>query len=605
MSESVQQVVKEIAADNGHDRTRMMDVVRSVQSRFGCVSGEAMDLIATELKTKRVEVEGVVSFYAFLSEKPLGDAVVRVSDCVVCRMNGAEKVMASFESALGIKAGETTADGKVSLAYTACIGLCDQGPAALINDVPVTYLSSDKVGEIVETLTGSGAPKELVKTLGEGKNASELVHSMVINNVRKKGEVIFGGMEPGAALHKAVKMSPQEVIQDVKTARLRGRGGAGFPAGMKWEFARNSVGAEKFIICNADEGEPGTFKDRVVLTEVPELLFEGMAISAYAVGAKQGIIYLRAEYDYLRAHLEHTLAEMRKKNLLGVKIQGKEGFDFDIRIQMGAGAYICGEESALINSCEGERGSPRDRPPFPVQEGYLNLPTVVNNVETFCCAARVLEQGAGWFSEIGSAESSGTKLFSVSGDCALPGVYELPFGLTVREFLKTVGGEDAIAVQVGGPSGTCVAPAQFDRKICFEDLGTGGSMIVFGKERKILDVAAEFMEFFIDESCGWCVPCRVGNVLIKERLDRFRVGKAVAEDIDYLNALCATVKATSRCGLGQTSPNPVQSTLENFRALYESNIVAEEDGKQPTFDLNMALADAVEAQGRAPVFHED
>ncbi|MBN2494659.1 MAG: NAD(P)H-dependent oxidoreductase subunit E [Deltaproteobacteria bacterium] len=605
MNLKVDQVVKKLTAASGRDRTRMMDVVRGVQAELGCVSGEAMEAIARELGCERVEVEGVVSFYAFLSKQPKGKAVIRISDCVVCRMKGADKVTEAFEQALGIRVGETTADGQIGLERTACIGLCDQGPAALVNDVPVTYLSTEKVSEIVDSLTATGEPKKLVKTLGEGKNATERIHSMVINNVRKKGEVIFAGMEPGAALRKAAGMSPQEVIREVKTARLRGRGGAGFPAGMKWEFCRKAAGERKFVICNADEGEPGTFKDRVILTECPELLIEGMAIAGYAIGAEQGIIYLRGEYDYLRAHLEFSMAQMHEKGLLGDGIAGKKGFAFDIRIQMGAGAYVCGEESALIQSCEGQRGSPRDRPPFPVEVGYLNMPTVVNNVETFCCAARIVEKGAGWFAELGSKDSTGTKLFSVSGDCSLPGVYELPFGLTISEFLETVGGRDAIAVQVGGPSGTCVNPEMFDRRICFEDLGTGGSMIVFGPQRSLLDAASQFMDFFVEESCGWCVPCRVGNVLIKERLDRIRQGKGQAEDLDYLEQLCETVKRCSRCGLGQTSPNPVQTTLKHFREHYTQRLVESKDGLQPTFDLTAALGDAVEAQGREPVFHED
>ncbi len=581
-----------------------MDVVRAVQAHAGCVSGEAMDLIAGELGIPRVEVEGVVSFYAFLSAAPRGKAVVRVSDCVPCRLKGAEEVMAAFERELGLRAGAVTPDGKVGLEWTACIGLCDQGPAALVNDVPVTYLSTDKVKEIARTLREGAEPVKLVRTLGEGKNASPLVHSMVINNVRRRGEVIFAPQTPGAALRKMIGMSPKEVINELKTARLRGRGGAGFPAGMKWEFARGASGAPKYVLCNADEGEPGTFKDRVILTEAADLLFEGMTVAGYAIGAEQGILYLRAEYEYLGRHLEAVLAERRKAGMLGNDILGRQGFGFDIRLQLGAGAYICGEESALINSCEGKRGAPRDRPPFPVEIGYLGKPSSVNNVETLCCAARIVEKGAGWFGEMGSKESSGTKVFSVSGDCQLPGVYELPFGLSVREFLKLVGGEDALAVQVGGPSGTCVGREGFERKIAFEDLATGGSMIVLGPDRDPLEVAEAFMRFFVHESCGWCTPCRVGNVLLLERLQRIRAGQGLPEDLAYLEELGATVKRMSRCGLGQTSPNPVLTTLQAFRGLYEAKLKRDTDGMSPTFDLNRALAEAVRVQGRAPVFHD-
>ena len=606
MNVNLQKTIQEIATKVGSDRNRMMDVVREVQTRHGCVSNEALDLVAKALKTQRVEVEGVVSFYAFLSTLPKGKTVIRMTNCVTCRMRGADRVAEAFEKELGIKFGQTSADGKITLEHTPCMGLCDQGPAALINEVPLTYLSTDKVTEIVRTIKASGEPEKLVYTVGEGQNASELIHSMVINNVRHKGEVIFAPMTPGAAIQKAVAMSPVEVIRSIKTARMRGRGGAGFPTGMKWEFARNSEGKRKIVICNADEGEPGTFKDRVILTEAADMLFEGMAIAGYAIGAEEGILYLRGEYEYLQKYLEHVLAERRKKNLLGNGVAGKAGFNFDIRIQMGAGAYICGEESALIRSCEGARGAPRDRPPFPVERGYLNLPTSVNNVETFCCATRILEKGAPWFSQIGTKDSTGSKLFSVSGDCQAPGVYELPFGLTVKEFLKMVGGDNAIAVQVGGPSGSCIGPDMFGRKLAFEDLATGGSMVVFGPGRDLLAVASEFMEFFIDESCGWCVPCRVGNGLIKERLDRIRAGKGVAEDLTYLDELCTTVKKMSRCGLGQTSPNPVQSTLQNFRKLYEARLQKPAvPGQQVNFDLMAALRDAITVQGRQPVQHQD
>jgi [NiFe] hydrogenase diaphorase moiety large subunit len=605
MSENVQQVVKEVAAECGNDRTRMMDVVRAVQERLGHVSSEAMEAIARELNTQRVEVEGVVSFYSFLTAHPKGKTTVRLSNCVACKMKGADSVAETLEETFDAKMGESSPDGKVALEWTSCMGMCDQGPAALVNGIPVTYLSSEKVRSMADVLKSGGNPKELVRTLGEGRNASELIQSMVINNIRKRGSVIFAEGETGTAIEKAVGMSSQEVIREIKTSRLRGRGGAGFPTGMKWEFTRKAEGDQKFIICNADEGEPGTFKDRVLLTELPELVFEGMAVAGYAVGASHGIMYLRAEYEYLRPYLENVLLDMRNRGLLGCAVKGKQGFDFDIRIQMGAGAYICGEESALIQSCQGERGAPRDRPPFPAQVGYMYKPTVVNNVETFCCAARILEHGAGWFNEKGSGDSSGTKLFSVSGDCQRPGIYELPFGLTVKEFLEEVGGEQAIAIQIGGPSGTCLGKSELDRKICYEDVATGGSMMVFGPERDVLEVASAFMDFFNEESCGWCVPCRVGNVLLQSRLERIREGNGTEEDITYLQELGETIKKASRCGLGQTSPNPILTTIENFRDRYEAALVKPEDGLLPSFDLEAALGDAVQAQGREPVHHED
>jgi [NiFe] hydrogenase diaphorase moiety large subunit len=450
------QTVTEICQKYGNDKTRMLDIARDVQAAFGCVSKDAQECVAKCVGSHRVEVEGVVSFYSFLSSEPKGAIVIRLSNDIIDLMHGAERVAEAFKVALGIDFGETTPDGKISLEWTPCIGMCDQAPAALVNDVVVTYLSTDKAREIVDVLKRTGDPKELVQRLGDGNNANPLVQSMVYNGVRKKAEMIFGEMENGAAIRNATSMSPVEVINAVKNARLRGRGGAGFPTGIKWEFTRAAAGDDKYIMCNADEGEPGTFKDRVLLTEKPDLMLEGMSIAGYAIGAKTGIIYLRGEYAYLQSFLEEAIRRRRERGLLGQNILGKEGFDFDVRIQMGAGAYVCGEETALISSCEGVRGDPKDRPPFPAQKGYLARPTCVNNVETFCKVSRILEMGAGWFAQVGVTGSPGTKLLSIAGDCSSPGVYEFPFGVRISEVLAAAGAEDAFAVQMGGPSGRLV-----------------------------------------------------------------------------------------------------------------------------------------------------
>jgi [NiFe] hydrogenase diaphorase moiety large subunit len=599
--QEIEPTIKRICEAHGRDRTRMMDIVRGVQAELGYVPGEAMDAIAQEVGSHCVEVESVVSFYAFLSEEPKGKVVIRLCNDVIDMMQGAGHVAEILEQELGIKFGEVTPDGKISLEWTACIGMSDQAPAALVGDVVVTNLSTDKARWLVTELKKHGDPQRLVKTYGDGNNAHTLVRSMVENNVRQEGDVIMAPLEHGSALRKALSMRPAEVIRNVKTARLRGRGGAGFPCGLKWEFTRFAEGSQKYIVCNADEGEPGTFKDRVILTEYADLLFEGMTIAGYAIGAQKGIVYLRSEYAYLQPFLEEVLAQRRIKGLLGDRVMGKDGFDFDIRIQMGAGAYVCGEETALLSSCEGLRGDPKNRPPFPAAKGYLGCPTSVNNVETLCCVARIMEEGAPWFTRRGSEQSSGNKLFSVSGDCHSPGVYELPFGITLRDLLKRVGGDDAIAVQVGGPSGQLVPPSQYDRIFCYDDLATGGSIMVFGPERDLLDVARQFMEFFIEESCGYCTPCRVGNVLLKERLEKFMAGHAGAEDLDYLQDLADTVKTASRCGLGQTSRNPILSTLKNFRELYEAKLIEPETGLLPTFDIQGALDDARAISGRDSV----
>ncbi len=599
MSENLAARVSAICREYGSDAGRMMDIAWRLQRTFGEVSGEAMDVVADETGATRADVESCVSFYSFFSTRKQGRVVIRLSNDVPDRMAGFKRVLGAFEEELGIRCGETTADGAFTLETTACIGLSDQAPAALINDVPFTELSTDDAREIVRELRKHMEPRKLVHKLGDGNNAHPLIHSMVHNNLRGTGAILFTPYNRGEAIRKAISMSPVEVIRAVKTARLRGRGGAGFPTGMKWEFTRGARSERKFIICNADEGEPGTFKDRVLLTERADRVFAGMTIAGYAIGAAEGIVYLRAEYAYLRAFLEDRLQQRRDEGLLGESILGHEGFNFDIRIQMGAGAYVCGEETALISSCEGTRGDPKNRPPFPAQEGYLGCPTSVNNVETLCCVTKILETGPATFCEYGTHQSSGTKLLSISGDVCQPGIYEVPFGITLREVLEMSEAEDPVAVQVGGPSGQLVGAGDFDREICFDDLATGGSMIVFGPDRDLLKVVEAFMDFFVEESCGYCTPCRVGNVLLRDAVTRVREGKMEPADIDEMERLAGTVAKTSRCGLGQTSPNPILSTLENFRHLYDELVEEAPEGQRRSFDLDDEVTAAAAIAGRA------
>ena len=373
----------------------------------------------------------------------------------------------------------------------------------------------------------------------------------------------YSTIEPDAGLKNALAKSRIDIVSEITKSGMKGRGGAGFPTGMKWNFAGAEQSTEKFIICNADEGEPGTFKDRLMLTEFADLVFEGMTIAGRAVGAKAGILYLRAEYTYLRKHLEGVLANRRVNNLLGEDIL-KAGLDFDIRIQMGAGAYVCGEETALIESLEGFRGEPRNRPPFPVNTGFLGRPSVVNNVETLANAACIMAKGANWFKKKGTQRSTGTKLMSVSGDCEKPGVYEFELGVSIAELLESVGGSDAKAVQIGGASGTCVPAADFDHRIAFEDIPTGGSVIVLGPGRDMLQVAHNFLDFFVDESCGQCTPCRVGNAKLLEGVEKLRDGSLTMSALEDLYALSETMQIASKCGLGQSSPNAFLSIMKHF-----------------------------------------
>jgi [NiFe] hydrogenase diaphorase moiety large subunit len=383
-------------------------------------------------------------------------------------------------------------------------------------------------------------------------------------------QLTFSAIEPGSGLRAALARPPADSLRKVESSGLRGRGGAGFPTSLKWELAAKSAGQRKYVVCNADEGEPGTFKDRVILTGFADLVFEGMTVGAWVIGAAYGIIYLRAEYTYLRPHLEAVLQRRRDAGLLGSAIaapgdDGSASFAFDITIRMGSGAYVCGEETALIESLEGQRGEPRNRPPFPIDTGFLGNPTIVNNVETFAWVTCVLAKGPEWFRSIGTEKSTGRKLFSVSGDCIRPGVYEFPMGITVAQLLTEVGGEGAKAVQIGGAAGQCVPAAHFDRTIAYEDIITGGSVIVLGPQRDLLHMSRNFLEFFREESCGQCTPCREGIPKLLEGVELLQRGRC---SMDYLKELCGlgeTMQQASKCGLGQSAPNAMLSIVEHFQ----------------------------------------
>ncbi len=596
-------VVSQVVEKYNKDRTRLMDIVTDVQGELGYMSDEAVVQLAKALDISKVDVDGVVTFYHFFSKTPVGKYSVYLNNSAVANMKGRAAVAKALEEASGCPFGRTTEDGLIGLFDTSCIGMNDQEPAGIINGVIFTDLTPEKAKELVSDMKAGKDVNEMVKNYGDGNNQSELIKAMVNNNIQRKGPVLFSPFEPGSAIKAAVAKSPEDVIEEIKLSNLRGRGGAGFPAGMKWDFTRQAEGAKKYIVCNADEGEPGTFKDRVIMTEIPEMLFEGMAVAGYAIGAEEGIIYLRAEYLYLRKFLEKVLEDLRAKNILGKNVAGKDGFNFDIRIQMGAGAYVCGEESALIESAEGKRGEPRNRPPFPAQKGYLGYPTSVNNVETFCCVSRIMVEGGEWFNKMGTAQSSGTKLLSVSGDCKKPGIYEVEFGITIQTLLEMVEGRTAKAVQVGGPSGTCVAKADYGKRVCYDDLGTGGSIIVVGPDRDLFDVVHNFMEFFVEESCGWCVPCRAGNQLLLDKLEKVMAGKAAKQDLEDLEEWSKIIKSMSRCGLGQTSPNPIATTLKNFPEMYEAKIQKDKDYVSE-FDLKAAVQESCKAAGRIPNIKE-
>jgi len=347
-------------------------------------------------------------------------------------------------------------------------------------------------------------------------------------------------------------LAPQDIIDEIVNSKLRGCGGAGFPAGTKLAVMAKETSKPKYVICNADEGDPGSFKDREILTNYADLVLTGMAIAAKAIDSQKGILYLRAEYAFLK---EHLIAEIARCKIFT---------GFQIELQSGAGAYVCGEETALIESLEGKSGKPRNRPPFPTHNGYLGNPSEVNNVETFAWITTIMSKGAKWFSSVGTEKSAGYKIFSISGDCNRPGVYEFPMGSTIAEMLKEVGGADAKAVQIGGAAGQLVHSSKFNRKIAYEDAPSSGSVIVFGPNRNMIDISENFLEFFVDESCGMCVPCREGNVKLLESIRMLKSCSFSENDLEKLYSLAKVMKSSSKCGLGQNSSNIFVSVTKDF-----------------------------------------
>ncbi len=578
--------VKNVLEKYNNDPTRLMDVLIDVQEEYGCISDEAVDVIAKTINYSVAQVEQTLSFYHFLSQKATGKYAVYLNDNVVSEMMGREEIADVFEKEVGSKFGNVSKDGKIGLFNTSCIGMNDQEPSAIINKRIFTKLTKEKV-------------KKIVDGMKNGLDVEDLPGTDVKSNILKQGPILIKDSVLGDAIKKTVQMKPDEVIEEIKQSNLRGRGGAGFPTAMKWRFCRDAQGEKHYVFCNADEGEPGTFKDRIILTERSQLLFAGMTIAGYAIGAEEGILYLRYEYKYMKEQLEQVLNNLRKQGLLGKDVAGEKGFNFDIRIQFGGGAYVCGEESALLESAEGKRGEPRDRPPFPVVKGYHQQPTAVNNVETLCAVAKVMHNGAKWYRSLGTLDSTGSKLVSVSGDCAKPGVYEIEWGFTVNEVLELVGATDVQAVQVGGPSGKCIAPKEFNRKLAYEDLATGGSLIIFNNKRDLIeDVVLNFTNFFIEESCGSCVPCRAMTVQFKKKLEKILNGNGVKQDIEQMLSW-EKVMQSNRCGLGQTAANPILSTINNFRELYDKKINKDKDFISD-FDLKAAVAESCKTANRIP-----
>ena len=434
----MKEIIRTVLQEADYQPVRLLEILRALQSHYRYIPAEAIDNLAEMLDIPRTQIVSVAEFYSFLHLTPQGVYDILISDSITDRMLGNENLVSYLSSILKVKIGQVRSDGLVSLNNTSCTGLCDQGPAGLVNGYPLANLDRPKLDEIASLVEQQKPLAEWPYYLFE-----------VVDNIHKPGLLLNQPIAKGEALRAGFAAGLQVVLEKIDHSGLRGRGGAGFKTAVKWRLCSEETSDQHFVVCNADEGEPGTFKDRVLLNSYADQVFEGMTLCAAIIGAKQGFLYLRGEYQYLFDKLQGILQDRRDNGLLGENILN-QGLSFDIEVRLGAGAYICGEESALIESLEGKPGIPRNRPPYPVTEGYLNKPTVVNNVETFLAAASITVNGGAWFSEVGTEKSAGSKILSISGDCELPGIYEYPFGTSIREVLLDCGASDVLGVQIGG-----------------------------------------------------------------------------------------------------------------------------------------------------------
>ena len=550
-----------------------------------------------ELKAVRESMEGEVALRTHGNASSKYERHVLVCGGTGCTSSGSPKIIEKLKE-------ELKANGlaeKVQIVKTGCFGLCERGPIMIVYPEGSFYsrVNIDEIHRIVKEHLVDGNPVK--EFLYEETVAGDEIKSLDDTAFYKKQHRValrncgvidpenineYIGRNGYRALGKVLtEMKPEDVIQTILDSGLRGRGGGGFPTGMKWKLARNIVpdADMKYVCCNADEGDPGAFMDRSVLEGDPHVVLEAMTIAGYAIGAKQGYIYVRAEYPIAVERLNIAIKQAREAGMLGKDIFGT-GFDFDIDLRLGAGAFVCGEETALMTSIEGNRGEPRPRPPFPAEKGLFQKPTILNNVETYANIPQIILNGADWFASMGTEKSKGTKVFALGGKIKNTGLVEIPMGTTLREVIEEIGGgipngKKFKAAQTGGPSGGCIPAEHFDIPIDYDNLISIGSMmgsgglIVMDEDNCMVDIAKFFLEFTVDESCGKCTPCRIGTKRMWEILDKITKGKGTLEDLDKLEELAYHVKSNSLCGLGQTAPNPVLSTLKCFKDEYIAHVV--------------------------------
>ena len=560
-------------------RTEVLNYLWKYQNQNGFIRDSDVAACARDLGISNIELEGIISFYHFFHRNPTGRYTIYLNNSIVSETKGYQRVKEAFERETGQRFGEGDLCEEFALFETACIGLSDQEPAALINFHPFTNLNSLKVRQIITKLK-QGVPVESI---------CDEVPDHIHYTPPKDKTIFFREYHPGIAITKLKGKTPEEILAEIKKSKLSGMGGAFFPTGKKWDICRQQAANPKYIVCNADEGEPGTFKDRVLMNAMPGLMLEGMIIAGFAIGSQEGIIYLRAEYTWLLEKIQAAIDHFKRMNLLGENIAGIPGFNFDIRLQLGAGSYVCGEETAMLNSLEGKRGEPRTRQYFPTERGYLNLPTIVNNVETFAAAARIIELGADFFLQTGTPESPGTKLLSISGDCHKPGIYEIEWGTSVEKVLELCHADDPFFIQVSGPSGECISVKEKNRRLAKDDLKCGGSFMIFNSDRDLLQIFSNFADFFKQESCGLCTPCRAGNFIVKRKLEKLGKGLAYDKDLEDITEWGNIMKITSRCGLGKMATRSLVMALQKFPEYFHEKLDKQGDGFNKGFDEERAI----------------
>lgn len=563
----------------------LIQILREIHQDQNYITPKQLEEVAQKLNIPLSRVYGATTFYTLLSPQPKGKYVLRICSSTPCHMAGSKNLLNYLKDKLKIQERETSTDGLFTLELTSCLGVCAVAPAIMVNDKIYGNLDIKKLDQIIDKCKrGEIEIKESTSLgadiLGNKKDKVVLENCGIINPELIEDYKLKGGY---TALSKAIKeMTPQEVINEVKNSKLVGRGGAAFPTGLKWEFSSRATKKPKYIICNADEGEPGTFKDRLVLENDPHKIIEAMVIAGYAVGAEYGYIYIRGEYSFSKKRIKQAIDKAREQKYLGENILGTK-FSFDIEIREGAGAYICGDETALMESIEGKRGEPRSKPPYPPTSGLWNKPTVINNVETLSNIPSIILKGADWFNKIGLSESSGTKVLTLLGDVKKQGAVEVPLGTNLKDIIYNIGGgiiegKELKMVQLGGPSGSCLTPDMIDIALDYKVLSQAGLtlgsgvVLVLCEDRCIVDIVRNIARFFQHESCGKCTPCREGTNIIYRLLTKIALGKGEDTDLETLKSLGETMKDTSFCGLGQSAPNSLLNTLKLFPEEYNQHI---------------------------------